>query len=797
MNDMSTDVHARGKAMCQGLFLALMLSIGTTSHADQELRVWSNNDDRGRQAAFRAFEERHPGWRLVISTYRGADAQKLMTAIVGGDPPDMILQDRFSIGEWASREAFMNLNDFIAQSQKDEQAGGPQGIDPDAFYPACWEEATYKGMVYAIPFNSDVRVLYCDEDALREAGFVDAQGRAKPPRTWKELRQYAIALTTRDKHGHVTRLGFAPNYGNSWLFIYAWLNGGSFMSADGKTVTMNQPPIVEAMKYMAQLYDDVGGVQMTDAFLGATIGNEYDPFATGRLAMKIDGDWQLNKLAEYHPDTRFLVAMAPAPEGHQSTTWSGGYSYVIPAGAKHAKMAFELIRFLVSDEGWNVQHDINMRYASSRGLAFIPRITAQPAVNDHVLHDRILKDPNVPPRVARALPMMYDLMKIARFRPVSPVGQLLWDQQVRAIDQVVRGHEDPKKVFDKATAVVQEQLDEILNQQHHQGAPVNWTGLTTTLLLVIAGVAIVLWVAAWRRGVWARYRRDEVMAGLFFVFPWMLGFLVLMAGPIVMSLVYAFCRYNVLQPAHWSGLHNFSNLLFHDKMFWHALANTAYMLMGVPLGMTVGLGIALLLNTEVRGMKIYRTVFYLPAIVPIVASSILWIWVLNPQNGMVNEMLRMIGVTDPPLWLNSPSWLFGSKASILLMGLWGAGGGMIIWLAGLKGIPAHLYEAAKIDGAGPIRCFVHVTLPMLTPYIFFNAVMGAIHTMQIFSQAFIMTGGGPADSTMFYAYYLFNQAFYYFRMGYASALAWVLLLIVLVLTSVQMWASKHWVHYSG
>jgi len=216
--------------------------------------------------------------------------------------------------------------------------------------------------------------------------------------------------------------------------------------------------------------------------------------------------------------------------------------------------------------------------------------------------------------------------------------------------------------------------------------------------------------------------------------------------------------------------------------------------LGVPLGMAVSLGVAMLLNARVKGMAFYRTIYYLPAIVPAVASSILWIWVLNPQFGLVNVALqRLFGITGPQ-WLQSELW---SKPSILLMGLWGAGAGMIIWLAGLKGIPETLYEAAEIDGAGGWAAFRHVTIPMLSPYIFFNLIMGVIGTFQIFTQAYIMTGGGPVDSTLFYVYYLFNNAFRYFKMGYASALAWILFVIILALTLLQLRLGKRWVYYEG
>ena len=463
--------------------------------------------------------------------------------------------------------------------------------------------------------------------------------------------------------------------------------------------------------------------------------------------------------------------------------------------SKHPDTAFNLIHFLISDEGWAIYHKVNRQYAASKGRGYIPALTAQPAVNDVIYGEMFQNDPNVPPRVIEAIAVFLELMEVSKYRPVTPVGKLLWDEHVRAVDQAVRAGVDPHEALSRSNRTVQEQLDRVLTPSDN--SPVNW--LTVTLW--IAGILMLIAVAglgvAIRRGVFRQYKSDEMRAALLFVSPWLFGFLVFTAGPIIASLIYSFCRYDVLSPAHWSGLDNYKRLLAYDPLFWKSLLNTAYMLLGIPLGMAVSLGIALLLNTEVRGMKLYRTIFYLPAIVPVVASSILWIWVLNPETGLVNSILRMIGFTELPAWLNSPSWLLGSKAAIIIMGLWSAGSGMIIWLAGLKGVPRHLYEAAQIDGAGILSRFVNVTLPMLTPYILFNLVMGTIGTMQIFTQAFIMTNGGPADSTLFYAYYLFNSAFEYFDMGYASAMAWILLLIVLVLTAGQMWSSKKWVYYES
>jgi multiple sugar transport system permease protein len=217
------------------------------------------------------------------------------------------------------------------------------------------------------------------------------------------------------------------------------------------------------------------------------------------------------------------------------------------------------------------------------------------------------------------------------------------------------------------------------------------------------------------------------------------------------------------------------------------------MIIGVPLGMGLSLGMAMLLNTNVKGVAVWRTFYYIPSIIPLVASSILWMQILNPTNGLLNVILASIG-------LHGPNWLQDeqtSKLSLIIMGLWGAGGGIIIWLAGLKSISESYYEAAAIDGAGNMDMFLNVTIPMLSPYIFFNLIMGLIGTFQIFIQAFIMTHGGPVNSTLYYVYQLFNYAFRFLQMGRAAAMAWFLFLIVFLLTMAQLRWSKRWVHYEG
>jgi multiple sugar transport system permease protein len=263
----------------------------------------------------------------------------------------------------------------------------------------------------------------------------------------------------------------------------------------------------------------------------------------------------------------------------------------------------------------------------------------------------------------------------------------------------------------------------------------------------------------------------------------------------VVSIYLSFTRYEVVTAPQWLGLANYRNLLGDDPLFWKALWITVkYALVAVPVGIVAGVGLALLLNLRVAGMSIYRTIFYLPAIVPVVATSVVFVWLLNPQIGLVNQLLQAFGLApkDCPAWLQSTNWALWS---LVFMSLWGVGGSMIIYLAGLKDIPETLYEAAAIDGANAWQRTIHITLPMLTPVIFFNLVMGVIGAFQYFTQAYIMTEGGPEDSTHFYALYLFNRAWRYLDMGYASAMAWILFLIVMVLTIVIFKTHRRWVHY--
>lgn len=285
--------------------------------------------------------------------------------------------------------------------------------------------------------------------------------------------------------------------------------------------------------------------------------------------------------------------------------------------------------------------------------------------------------------------------------------------------------------------------------------------------------------------------RRALLRGLLFVSPWLVALLWFYLYPFLASLYYSLHRTAGFNTGEFVGLQNY-RFLFADPLFWKSLGNTLYYTgASVVLGTVVSLALALLLSQRMRGMGLYRAVFYLPTIVPFVASSVVWIWLLHPQYGIINRGLEWLGLPIPG-WFADPAW---AMPGLILMGLWTTGNMTVVYLAGLLDIPRELYEAGRIDGATGWQAVTRITLPLLTPVILFNVLIGLINGFQYFVQPYVVTGGGPSDSTLVYSLYLYRNAFQFFRMGYASAMAWILFLLVMVITLLVLRSSSRWVHY--
>lgn len=290
-------------------------------------------------------------------------------------------------------------------------------------------------------------------------------------------------------------------------------------------------------------------------------------------------------------------------------------------------------------------------------------------------------------------------------------------------------------------------------------------------------------------------KKREGLTGYLFASPWLIGACIFLLYPLGASLYYSFCDYSIMKAPVWVGFENYRDLM-KDELFWTSVKNTTFFaVFSLPLGMVVAIGLAMLLNTNVKGMAIYRAIFFVPSLVPMVSMAVLWLWILNGDHGILNVGLRRVGFKEPPNWLGDPNW---TKISIVLMGLWGVGNAVLIYLASLQDVPQSQLEAAELDGANAWDKTRAVTIPMISPVIQFNLIMGIIGTLQVFAIPFVMfPGGAPARSTYFYAMYLYDNAFNYGKMGYASAMGWILFIVIFILTRIAMKLSDRHVYSGG
>ncbi len=306
-------------------------------------------------------------------------------------------------------------------------------------------------------------------------------------------------------------------------------------------------------------------------------------------------------------------------------------------------------------------------------------------------------------------------------------------------------------------------------------------------------------ILPWKR--WDRQTRHNFRVAMLFISPWFIGLALFTLYPMLASLYYSFTEYHPIKPTEWVGLQNYATMLT-DKLFWKALANTLYMVaIGVPLILLSSFSCAVLLNLKVRGQSIYRVTYFLPSVVPVIASTMLWLWILNPQVGLLNTFLARLGI-DGPNWMRDPAW---SKPSLILLGLWGMGSTIVIYLSGLQDVPVSLLEAAELDGAGWLRRLWHITMPMVSPITLFTLITGVIAMFQYFAQAYVFGSasgtdtalGSPLHSTLFYSVYLYQVGFQYLRLGVASAMAWVLFFIILLCTVALLKLSERFTYYAG
>ncbi len=722
-----------------------------------------------------AFEQQNPDIQIV-RTNVGSPAQlqtKLQTMLAAGEPPDLFYLIFEKVAAFASKDVLEDIEPYVS---RDRAAGAPDAPDLDDFFPATLNAFRYdpqtrgvgRGTLVGLPKDFTCVGFYYNRKLFDQAGV------PYPPKTgwtWDEF------------HAAARRIGQLPGcYGaevvtwESMVRIFLFSHGLDLAEPGFQQFHLTDPDVVATLDKLRSWFHDE---ERTLLSAKTQLETGQAPFLTGRIGMAGPfGRWQV-PLYRLIPAEKFDWDFAPLPHAAGKPESNGvlTVAWAMAKAGRHKEESWRLMKFLLGREGQEMICNTGLAIPVLRSVASSPCFTdpaAKPENDDVFLRGAAVARPIEWP----ADPQFMDTLKLC-FEAIFKLG--------------------------RPTAPELERAEQTLRQLasfRASSPPMPWgriAGWFAALLLPLA--AFGLWW--WWRGRPGRLATQEERAGLAMVSPWVIGFIVFCAFPIVMSLLLGFARWNPMQTidrAEWVGLDNFREALTFDPTFRKAVYVTAwYALLAVPSSQIAALIAALLLAREMRGIGMFRAIWYLPSVLAGVGMAIMWKWVFHHEHGLLNALLRPLLA---PLQLVAPAWFekdaetWGVPA-FAAINLWLIGGTMMIYLAGLKGISRDLYEAAEIDGARTLRKFANVTLPMLSPVIFFNTIMAIIASFQVFTQVFVMTGGGPETSTHFYVYYLYKKAFDLGAMGYASAMAWILLLIVLGLTLLIMRGTRRVVYYEA
>ncbi len=739
------------------------------------------------------FEKENPGLRLDL--IKSVEERKTETMVAGGTAPDIILLSGDKLGFWLQADALVDISPWL---EEDDDSFGFSDI-----YPVTVQPFKYKNGIYALPWGAVPFVLFYNKDMFDKYSvpYPDSTW------TWEDLRRNA-RLMTKDINGDGLKdeFGLAMNLWHDGLYTYIFQNGGTILNGDGTKINMTNPKTVEAVEFVFELMHRDSVCKTNFNMPKAGPGIPATGFREGRTAMLSPGG------IFWVPEFRMwdnldwdVMRLPKGPAGRATTIVPIGYG--ISSQCRHPREAFKLLKYLSGRKGQAIMANVGLflpcRKSICNSAEFLNPI------------DITSGEPYKKPANMREL--MIDLDEGYARLPVW--ASTRWPEVImlmnNTFDNFFKNPEKEGRTPAVVCSTFTVQANRILSEADDDigGRPVSFKKIFIWFAaFLITGMMFLLFR---RKGMsrGTKLSRSENRWGYLLISPWMAGFAVFVAGPILFSILLGFCRWVALAPpetARFVGLDNFQTIFTNDPKFIKSLSVTSYYsMMFVPLGLIFGLVLAVLMNLKLKGMRYFRTLYFLPAVLPSVAVSVLWTDIFR-QNGVLNYVLMKIYnlsfglIFGEVSYIAFPNWLLNEHwtvPSLIIMGLWGVGGGMMIYLAGLQAIPQQLYEAAKIDGASRWRQFIHVTLPQLSPVIFFNLVMGIIGSFQVFTQAFILFGTqsktGPEDSALFYVLNLFYKAFEEFRMGYSSALAWILFVIIMIFTLIVFKSSPMWVYYEG
>ena len=737
---------------------------------------WGDNDEIAIvQTLVDQFEAEHPGIRvkrLHASDYH----TKLNTMFAADTPPDLFYLPAEMVPKFAQMGLVGEIDELV---QKDiERVGHDWFAD---FFKVIVDAYRYEdgvigeGPLYGLPKDFTPMLMYANLNLFRRAGVDVPYGGW----TWDEFEAATKKISElKDPNGEV--------YGSviaSWAMVLrdiVWSHGGDYFNgSDYSDVTLDEPAAIAALERIRRMRFEDESAYNASSGDPQVLGEQA--FYTGRIGVVGPiGRWRVPR---FRSISGFEWDVVPAPHtpGVPRSSAMATTAWAMSSTTDHPQEAFELMKFFCGPNG--------QRLTALSGLA-VPCIRSVAESEDFL-------QPGQAPKNAKLFVDLIDISRIGQLPAESEFVLLLQEEAEQAIRL---NKQTPLEAAQNLERRWLAELESPLRNRAFPKMPWRAVSATTAGLLFVVVVALVLWL---RREKLGAIDRAQERAGWVFISPWVVGFLVLTFGPMLVSLLLAMSRWTSMQPlseAEFVGLANFGHMVNYDAGFAKSVwVTTYYALLAVPFGQVLALLVAVLMNQKVRGIAVYRTIFFVPSVVSGVALATLWVMMFDNQKGIINRILDpVLGVVG----LGAPDW-FGTDAEVfaipayVIMALWGVGAGMVIYLAGLKGIPESLYEAARIDGAGRVRAFFNVTLPQLSPLIFFNLIMGIIGSFQVFTQVYVMTNGGPGNATLVYVLKLYREAFEYHKMGYASAMAWVLFMVLLGLTLVVVKTSKSWVHYEG
>ncbi len=741
------------------------------------LRVlhWGDkNEDAIVAQLCREFEAQNPDIKIVrINLGQAAHvATKLQTMIAAGDAPEVFYLEAERVADLASKGVLQELDSFV---ERDRAAGAPDALDLADFFPAVldafrWNEAEHRvGSGALVGLGKDFTTVgfYYNKDLFDRADvpYPNPEGW-----TWDEF------------HDACRRIGALPDcYGADFVTwevmvrIFLFTHGRDFASPGYQEFFFRDPTVIAAVEKLQGWFEE--GRTLLSAKTQLETGLE--PFLAGNIGLA--GPFGRWKVPTYRTIDKFRWDFAPLPlaPGQPPVNAALTVAWAMGARNQHPEQSWRLMKFLLGPRGQEVVCNTGLAIPARRSIAYGPCFRSPEAPESDDVYLRAAE--------------------VARFIE-WPAGQEYRTQLRIHTEEIFKLGKPAAAAL--AAAERDWQANRTPSTFKARYARVEWRWLTLIAGAALAA-ALLAGLAVWWRGRLGRLARREELVGMAMVSPWVIGFAIFTAWPVAMSLALAFTRWSALltlDQAESVGFDNFTELFGYDTKFRRALLITAwYALLAVPTSQIAALVAALLVCPDFRGVGVFRAIWYLPSVLAGVGMAIMWKWVFHHEHGLLNLLLAPVagwfGAT-PPAWFELDAETWGVPAFALL-NLWVLGGTMMIYLAGLKGIPRDLYEAADIDGAVGWRKFRNVTLPMLSPVIFFNTIMALIASFQIFTQVYIMTGGGPGTATHFYVFYLYDTAFNLHQMGYASAMAWVLLLIVLALTLSIMRGSQRYVYYEA